>query len=385
MSESEVFEGYTLGDAVDAPAPLRGYLSEKNGVPGVLYLSSASDPALFLARLPRCRELDLSGVVRIVDGGVTGDGQCWVVTERPGGNIAAPAPGREGLLQVLNTALELVCLLEVVHERGRVHGDLGSDCLHLDEMEIVQISRLGFLELFSFGQEHLAAAPRYRAPEVRRGDAVSPSADLYSLGAMLGEVAQGCGAEVPAELSALVAAAMSTDPVGRYVDAASMFIALREVAAAVAAWRPVDRAPEPEARDTLPAAEVRNIQVPHKASPAASLASPPVMRERSRAPAVALVLSALALGIAMGPWGRREPVILTAAPAVSGAIATPPVTVLMSQPPPSPLPPPVLSPSGVQGRRPSPQLATYPVASSSIAAPTSSGAALEDGWYTACP
>ncbi|MFO0714161.1 MAG: protein kinase [Sandaracinus sp.] len=131
---------------------------------------------------------------------------------------------------------------EVARALRHAHGDDGTTrddgspaIVHCDvKPSNILVSRSGDVKLADFGvavarlEDHRGGTPRYTAPEVQSGGAVTAAADLYSLGGVLGDLASRA----------------------RAPEAGS---ALDDIAKAIAALSESLRAPTPEARPTAAA------------------------------------------------------------------------------------------------------------------------------------
>ncbi|WP_339133373.1 serine/threonine protein kinase [Streptomyces sp. f51] len=117
-------------------------------------------------------------------------GFVWTVTERPPGAPLAELLGNGPLDHVRAAAIGLGALdvLTSAHREGVVHGELGPSQVWADEHGTVTVT--------GFGLKPAAAAPRvtapsYASPEQARGEATTPAADLWTLGAMMYALVEG--------------------------------------------------------------------------------------------------------------------------------------------------------------------------------------------------
>lgn len=164
-------------------------------------------------------------------------------------------PSRAGLDQALRITAEILAALAASHARGMVHRDI--------KPANVMVCRDGTVKVMDFGIAHALEAPgaaltrtgtaigtpHYMSPEQfegRRG--IDGRSDLYSLGVVLFELLTGAvpfdadsgfqvgyqhvtkppptlgerGAQVPAEVEALVSRALAKEPADRFADADEM-------------------------------------------------------------------------------------------------------------------------------------------------------------------
>ncbi len=230
----------------------------------------ASDRA-FLAearRLARVRHPN----VMTVHGADVHDGRLGFWSERIEGESLEDLLQRQGpfaVAEAIAVGRDLCRALQAVHENGLVHGDV--------KTSNVMRERGGRIVLMDFGASTEAAAaagggerlvrgtPVALAPEVLRGEAPGPRADLYALGALLHRLLTGrypverqtvaelveahaAGAaapllelrrKAPARLVAVIETALAPEPSARYESAAAMERALAKLAAPRLGWRRV--------------------------------------------------------------------------------------------------------------------------------------------------
>jgi eukaryotic-like serine/threonine-protein kinase len=158
-------------------------------------------PGLVEARLAaRVRHPHVAGVHDLV----THDGSCWLVMNYyRGASLASILRGGRGRLPAPVTAtlgLQLLAALRAVHTAGVVHCDVKPANLLLGEDGRLVLVDFGIAETVDGGPAHPArrtghviGSPAYMAPELVRGNAPQPSADLWSLGATLYTAVQGAG------------------------------------------------------------------------------------------------------------------------------------------------------------------------------------------------
>lgn len=126
-------------------------------------------------------------VVPIHDAGFTSDGRAYIVMAyMPGGSLAARLNGGAvNWKAVLDVLVKVASALEAAHQSGVVHADV--------KPGNVLLSRYGQPLLSDFGIAHMLGdavtmtrssiwTAAHVAPEVLRGDAPTPAADIYSLG-----------------------------------------------------------------------------------------------------------------------------------------------------------------------------------------------------------
>jgi eukaryotic-like serine/threonine-protein kinase len=128
-------------------------------------------------------------------------GSCWLVMDYyPGGTLAALPRGRRQLPSPVVAALglRLLAALEALHAAGIVHCDVKPANVLLSENGHPVLTDFGIAEGSEGDPTHPArrngdvvGSPAYLAPELVRGDAPRPSADLWSLGATLYAAVEG--------------------------------------------------------------------------------------------------------------------------------------------------------------------------------------------------
>lgn len=221
--------------------------------------------------------------------------------------------------------------LVVVHAAGVVHRDVKPENILMDDATGARTPRLtdfGIASLTGTGDGVVAGTPRYLAPELLGDDAVTPKADLYSLGVVLYELC--CGTTpfagtstvevvkqqvervparpdgVPGPLWELISWLLKKSPRAR-PQSAQRVAAMLDAMTADLADKPVAprlSAPPAATTTTRPAATTQ-LNIPTRsrkpaapAAPAARplVAPPPARRKRKRGRRAALLVAVLLLG-----------------------------------------------------------------------------------------
>lgn len=143
------------------------------------------------------RQLHHPHLVRVFELVEMGDRLGFAMEWLPGGSLkqrlcGGPLP----VAEVERIAGEILSALQFLHEKGIVHRDVKPSNVLLDAHECVRLADLGLarnlegeLEL-TYTAAH-PGTPVYMSPEQRRGEKVTPAADLYSLGVTLFELLTG--------------------------------------------------------------------------------------------------------------------------------------------------------------------------------------------------
>lgn len=106
------------------------------------------------------------------------------------------------------------------HQQGVVHRDLSPSNILVGELGVASVIDWGFAAEFGdLDAPRRVGTPGYASPEQARGSPPDPRADVWSLGALLRDVA---GASPPPDLLAIVEQAMAPEPSERYPDALTM-------------------------------------------------------------------------------------------------------------------------------------------------------------------
>ncbi|MFC4949156.1 serine/threonine protein kinase [Pseudonocardia sp. GCM10023141] len=188
------------------------------------------------------------GVVplRVADdvAGPAGADGCYLLAPLPAGaEPVALAPGSSSLPVLLGVLAQVADILDALHRRGIVHGDLR---LH----DVLVDARTGQAHLAGLGLAPYRGAAPYPAPEVRNGFAAGPAADVHGIATLLVHCLTGRPPQpdadngLPPALAPVMGRALVADPAQRgpgcraIVDAAAAALG---VGPAAASGRPVRR------------------------------------------------------------------------------------------------------------------------------------------------
>ena len=275
------------------------------------------DARRFHAERRHLARLSHPGVPRIYDAGRTEAGVPFYVMELVEGlPLDEYAGERLGLVARVLLFAQLCEIVRHVHDRGLAHGDLKPANVLVQDGEppvgnrkpqpVVRLVDFGVSEEIASGSRGDGSnshpfTPAFAAPEIYDGGAPSVAADVFALGAVLGDLVASCperpsgrfrrsqSREVAAiPLLAVVTRATRPSPADRYESVGDLLADVRQAAAAVAwATIPVVRGDLPPAR-----AEADDGSRPAPARPKATL------------PFWTVVVGAAA-GVVAGWWSAR--------------------------------------------------------------------------------
>lgn len=167
-------------------------------------LPTAVEAARFARERDVLASLDHPGIARLLDAGVTGGGQPFIVIEYVLGDALPTAceHGRLGLRQRLELFLQVLAAVDHAHKHLVVHRDLKPSNILVDASGRVRLLDFGIAKLLEghaaqAGRAALtqvagcAMTPRYAAPEQVENGAISTSTDIYALGVVLFELLTG--------------------------------------------------------------------------------------------------------------------------------------------------------------------------------------------------
>ncbi|TNE84541.1 MAG: hypothetical protein EP330_29065 [Deltaproteobacteria bacterium] len=178
------------------------------------------------------------GILAVHDLGLDDHGVPWVAMDLARGRTLYDALEQEAGLRWVRTVLAIAEAVAYAHSVGVVHRDLKPANVFVGAHGEVQVSDWGLAAVLEgFGWDTMlgdrvpvgaGGTPGYRAPEQATGVMAAPTADVYSLGAMLWELMAGdtppkpLPEDAPPELVAIARKALSERPEDRYPDAAAL-------------------------------------------------------------------------------------------------------------------------------------------------------------------
>ena len=155
----------------------------------------------FRAAAARLQQLKLRGVQRVR--AIADDGLAFVSDLHTTGSLADVAALHWTLEQRLNFVRTLCFTLEALHTEGIVHGCLRPENVQLDDELKPIVCDAGLFDValsFDGDPENLDGYGAYASPEARFGLAMTPSADIFSVGRLLHQLLID---DVPAEDTSL--------------------------------------------------------------------------------------------------------------------------------------------------------------------------------------
>ncbi|WAL44368.1 serine/threonine-protein kinase [Rhodococcus pyridinivorans] len=268
----------------------RGRQPELDRTVAIKLLTTRPDPDNVERFLREQRAMGrLSGhpnIVTVYGVGTTASGQPYIVMEYHRRNSLEVRIRTQGPLRwedALEVGVKIAGALETAHRMGMLHRDVKPANILLTDYSEPQLTDFGIARVagaFETASGEVTGSPAFTAPEVLAGQAPTPSADVYGLGATVfcaitghavyerqrgesvvaqflritrGPVPDLCeDARIPDDLGEVIERAMNRDPVSRTGTAAEFGEQLR----AVAEYHdlPVDRLPMPDTADTADAA-----------------------------------------------------------------------------------------------------------------------------------
>ena len=325
-----VYRGVQL--SLDRPIAIKIMRSDRGGDPHMV--------RRFLQEVRLSSRLDHANIVRVIDGGNTADGRCYLVMEILEGETLdehVPAGGLP-LEEALGLFAQLCAGVEAFHRVGLVHRDLKPSNV------ILCPARPGEwqVKIFDFGlaksldpdltgltaEGEFLGTPGYLAPEQMSSGEIGPPTDIYALGAilhfMLSKRPAFRGASGPAILMNQLSGEFVT---GELSDAVPL--RLREVIERALAVDPAARFTSMQefigALGPLPGRDLTGPQSsPIRESSALSRVEEPAVPERAVLSRRAWLLGAggVAAGAGLGfgawAWRTRKPILLGMSGTLSG-------------------------------------------------------------------
>jgi serine/threonine-protein kinase len=164
-------------------------------------------------------------ITRLYDGGVTADGQSYIVMELLDGPAMTAHAATAGLdvHERLTLFGQLCDAAGYAHQQGVVHADI--------KPGNVLIDRTHGLKLLDFGISALAASQEaagggftsfYASPQQRAGERPTPADDIFALGGLLSALTENCAGGQGAELRAVIGKARAADARDRYASCGAL-------------------------------------------------------------------------------------------------------------------------------------------------------------------
>ncbi len=217
----------------------------------------------FLRESELAASLDHPGIVPIFEAGEL-DGQLYIAMRYVDGSDLTALLRERGALepaQAVALAAQLADALDAAHERGLVHRDVKPSNVLLDKRGHCYLADFGITQRVAahddLSRGRTVGTVDYAAPEQIRGEEVTASADVYSLGCLLFECLTGDAPyrrssdlavlfahleeppasaaerrpELPVAIDAVFTRALAKEPAGRFPTCGELVAAAREALA----------------------------------------------------------------------------------------------------------------------------------------------------------
>jgi len=146
-------------------------------------------------------KLDHPCITQLFDAGVTSDGLPYFVMELISGQpITSFADGENvSLGSRLELFLKVCSAVRAAHENGIIHRDIKPSNVLVKPDGQPKLLDFGIAKVIAYSEnddvtvvEERRLTPKYAAPELHRGEAVTPATDVYSLGTLLRDLVEPC-------------------------------------------------------------------------------------------------------------------------------------------------------------------------------------------------
>lgn len=166
--------------------------------------TSENQTRRFLAERQILATLNHDNIARLLDGGITGDGQPWFAMEHVEGKPIDEYCNKHQL--TINQRLKLfrkVCsAVQYAHSKLIVHRDLKPSNIFVTKQGTVKLLDFGIAKALRQEEDHpqtnpltqtglLPLTPAYASPEQVRGEPMTTASDIYQLGVVLYELLTG--------------------------------------------------------------------------------------------------------------------------------------------------------------------------------------------------
>ncbi len=296
----------------------------------VLHADMACDRKLverFAREAHALSQIRHSNIVSVIDFVTTESGLCALVMEYLPGIDLAERLAEAGPLpvdQLRRIARGVAMGLNEAHRLKLIHRDIKPSNVRLvteDGHEIPKLVDFGVVRLEDqpdaqrlTGQNHLVGTPRYMAPEMVMGEAITAAVDLYALGVMMHEMATGAAPFV-GQTTADVLVKQAT-------EAPPPLPPLEGIERLILALMAKDAADRPKSAIEV----VAWIDSPPSIAPASIAPAPPIARRWPYGLAAFVATLVVTLFLAIGPSTEPEPIaeVVVPSPPVTGSVAKPP-------------------------------------------------------------
>jgi serine/threonine-protein kinase len=162
-------------------------------------------------------------ITRLYDGGVTADGQSYIVMELVDGEPITQRAAGFDLPARLALFGEVCDAVGYAHQQGVVHADIKPGNVLIDRTNGVKLLDFGISALVTADDPSSGAfTAAYASPQQRQGERPTPADDVFALGCLLSALTEPCAKSRPAELRAVIARARAADPRDRYVSCGAL-------------------------------------------------------------------------------------------------------------------------------------------------------------------
>ena len=160
---------------------------------------TAENIKLLCTEIEIMRDSTHPNIVGYIESFIVDDNQLWVVMEYMDGGCLTDILDQFDTLKLSEEQIAFICLetlkaLAYIHAKHRIHRDVKSDNVLLNTKGEVKIADFGYAAQLTQQQQKrntVVGTPYWMAPELIRGHDYGTRVDIWSLGIMLMELAEG--------------------------------------------------------------------------------------------------------------------------------------------------------------------------------------------------